>query len=131
MPKMVHFGEFLEIWSVRSKSVTRRVTFNRTKIGGKCQNSNVTFWVIFKQYAWIHVPKCIWSYRKVHFVSNYRSSCQNIGKGECEKTIGINTNPLIENGPMGDIIIEEPKIPLQFSTTAMVTVSYECRYTLF
>ena len=25
-----------------------RSVFNRTKIGGKCQNSNATFWVIFK-----------------------------------------------------------------------------------
>ena len=44
---MVHFGE--SFWSLRSKSVTRQVSFNRTKIGGKCQNSNATFWVIFKQ----------------------------------------------------------------------------------
>ena len=41
MPKMVHFGEFLEIWSLRSNSVTRRVTFNRTKNRGKCQNSKI------------------------------------------------------------------------------------------
>ena len=39
MPKKVHFGEFLKAWSLRSNSVTRQVTFNRTKIGGKCQNS--------------------------------------------------------------------------------------------
>ena len=52
MPKIVHFGEFLKTWSLRSNSVTRQVSFNRTKIGGKCQNaknSNATFWVIFKQ----------------------------------------------------------------------------------
>ena len=50
--KFVHFGEFLKICSLRSISVTRQVTFNKTKIGGKCQNSetsNATFWVIFKQ----------------------------------------------------------------------------------
>ena len=46
---MVHFGEFLKTWSLRSNSVTRQVSFNRTKIGGKCQNSSATFWVIFKQ----------------------------------------------------------------------------------
>ena len=49
---MVHFGEFLKKWSLRSNSVTRQVSFNRTKIGEKCQkskNSNATFWVIFKQ----------------------------------------------------------------------------------
>ena len=38
MPKMVHFGEFLKTWSLRSNSVTRQVSFNRTKIDGKCQN---------------------------------------------------------------------------------------------
>ena len=42
---MVHLGEFLKTWSWRSNSVTRQVSFNRTKIGGKCQNSNATFWV--------------------------------------------------------------------------------------
>ena len=46
---MVHFGEFLKTWSLRSNRVTRQVSFNRTKIGGKCQNSNATFWVIFIQ----------------------------------------------------------------------------------
>ena len=35
---MVHFGEFLKMWSLRSNSVTRQVSFSRTKIGGKCQN---------------------------------------------------------------------------------------------
>ena len=38
MPKIVHFCEFLKISSLRSNSVTRQVTLNRTKIGGKCQN---------------------------------------------------------------------------------------------
>ena len=38
-PKIVHYGEFLKICSLRSNSVTRQVSFNRTKIGGKCQNS--------------------------------------------------------------------------------------------
>ena len=50
MTKMVHFSEFFKTWSLRSNSVTRQVSFNRTKIGGKCQNSknlNTTFWVIF------------------------------------------------------------------------------------
>ena len=35
---MVHFGEFLKTWSLRSNSVTRQVSFNKTKVGGKCQN---------------------------------------------------------------------------------------------
>ena len=57
---MVNFGEFLKTWSLRSNSVTRQVSFNRTKIGGKCQkfkNSNATFWVTFKQCE----SKNIWS----------------------------------------------------------------------
>ena len=41
MPKMVHFGVFLKTWSLRSNSVTRQVSFNRTKIGGRCQNSQI------------------------------------------------------------------------------------------
>ena len=38
---MVCFGEFLKTWSLRSNSVTRQVSFNRTKIGGKWQNSKI------------------------------------------------------------------------------------------
>ena len=38
---MIHFGKFLKTWSLRSNSVTRQVSFNRTKIGGKCQNSKI------------------------------------------------------------------------------------------
>ena len=38
---MVHFDEFLKTSSLWSNSVTRQVNFNRTKIGGKCQNSKV------------------------------------------------------------------------------------------
>ena len=47
MPKTVNFGEFLKTWKLKSNCVTRQVTFDRTKIGGKCQNPNATFWVIF------------------------------------------------------------------------------------
>ena len=32
------FGEFLKNLRLPSNSVTRQVSFNRTKIGGKCQN---------------------------------------------------------------------------------------------
>ena len=52
MPKMVHFGEFMKTWSLRSNSVSRQVSFKRTKNGGKRQNwrkSNETFWAISKQ----------------------------------------------------------------------------------
>ena len=51
MPKMVNFGDFLRTWSLQSNSVTRQVTFKRTKIGRKCQNwkiKNATFYGIFK-----------------------------------------------------------------------------------
>ena len=41
MLKMVNFSEFLKTWSLQSNSVTRQVNINRTKIGGKCQNSNI------------------------------------------------------------------------------------------
>ena len=65
---MVHFGEFLKTWSLLSNSVTRQVIFKRTKIGGKCQNSNATFWVIFKQCVYLKhwcgndvlLQKCSW-----------------------------------------------------------------------
>ena len=51
MQKIVHFGEFLNTWSLRSNSVTRQVIFNKTKIDEKCQNFKMRhFWVIFKQY---------------------------------------------------------------------------------
>ena len=39
--KMVHFGEFLKTCSLRSNSVTRQVSFKRTKISGKYQNSKI------------------------------------------------------------------------------------------
>ena len=47
-------GEFLKTWILRPNSVTRQVSFNRTKIGGKCQNSQIQmrhFWVFLKQCA--------------------------------------------------------------------------------
>ena len=49
---MVHFGEFLKTLSLRSSSVTRQVSFNRTKNWWKMpkiKNSITTFWAIFKQ----------------------------------------------------------------------------------
>ena len=38
MPKMVEFGELSKIQSLKSRSVTKKVNFNWTKIGGKSQN---------------------------------------------------------------------------------------------
>ena len=44
---MVNFGEFLKKLKLAVKQCyqTAQVNFNRTKNGGKCQNSNATFWV--------------------------------------------------------------------------------------
>ena len=62
MPKIVNLGEFLKTWSVRSNSVTRQVTFNRTKIGGKCQN-----WISkMRHFEWflntVRVSKQVWNW---------------------------------------------------------------------
>ena len=51
---MVHFGEFLNTWSLWSNSVTRQVSFKRTKIGEKCRNSNAKFWVIKEKEEKMH-----------------------------------------------------------------------------
>ena len=40
MPKMVNFGEFLKTWSLLPKSVTRQVTFKRTKMVANAKNQN-------------------------------------------------------------------------------------------
>ena len=51
---MVHFGEFLKTWRLRSNSVTRQVSFNRTKIVGKCQNK----WIFMTKFQILtHKPK--------------------------------------------------------------------------
>ena len=42
------FWRVFEDLKLAVNSVTRQVSFNRSKIGGKCQNSNATIWVIFK-----------------------------------------------------------------------------------
>ena len=51
---MVHFGEFLKTWRLRSNSVTRQVSFNRTKIVEKCQNK----WIFMTKFQILtHKPK--------------------------------------------------------------------------
>ena len=50
------------------------------KKAGKCQNSNATFWVIFKQYIWKDGQKLVWE-------TNFRSCCwweklQNVSQHE-------------------------------------------------
>ena len=41
MAKMVNFGEVLKTWSLWSNSVTRQVSFNRTKIGENAKMSKI------------------------------------------------------------------------------------------
>ena len=68
MPKMVNFDEFLKIWSLRSNSVTRQMSFDRTKIGWKCRNLKIKMryfgWfsnIVFLSYkdilGWCSSPK--------------------------------------------------------------------------
>ena len=38
---MVNFGEFLKTCSLLSYNVTKQINFNRAKIDGKCQYSEV------------------------------------------------------------------------------------------
>ena len=43
MPKIVHFGEFLKTWSLRSNSVTRQDSFNSLKITQIGENAEQDF----------------------------------------------------------------------------------------
>ena len=57
---MVHFGEFLKTWNLQSNSVTRQVTFSRTKIMWKMpklKNSNATLCVIKIQCLLVYIEK--------------------------------------------------------------------------
>ena len=58
MPIIVHFGEFLFLksWSLRSNCVTRQVSLNRTKIGGKCQNSKI----LMRHFEWFSNTVILW-----------------------------------------------------------------------
>ena len=51
----------MKIGSWRSNSVTRQVTFNRAKIGGKCQNSNI----LMRHFEWFS------SIVEYHFLKRY------------------------------------------------------------
>ena len=106
--KICQFWRVFEKWSLRSNSATRqveklkfkmrhflsfyllkqcvtRLTFNRTKLDGKCHNSYATFWVIFKQcvfglsdiFLWI-----LWDF------SNSSVSLRNVNKNEKWKLFG-------------------------------------------
>ena len=49
MPKNGPFWRVFEKLKLAVKQCSRQISFNKEKIGGKCQNSKATFWVIFKQ----------------------------------------------------------------------------------
>ena len=72
--KMVQFGEFLKTWSLRSNSVTRQVNINRTKIGEKYQNSNATFWVIFKRFGFFKFHRFFGGVQNVIEMQSYFTS---------------------------------------------------------
>ena len=57
MPKIVHFGEFLKIWSLQSNSLNRQINLNWTKIGGKCQNFKIFKWDILGYFQTMWVSK--------------------------------------------------------------------------
>ena len=73
---MVHFGEFLKIWSLRSNRVTRQISFNRSKIGGKCQNSNIPMghfgWfsntVIVRLITYFTTYSALWDHIQPNFI---------------------------------------------------------------
>ena len=49
--KMVHFDEFLKTWYLRSNIVSRHVSFNRTKIGGKYENWQIQM----RHFGWFFI----------------------------------------------------------------------------
>ena len=73
---MVHFGEFLKTWSLRSNRVTRQISFNRSKIGGKCQNSNIPMghfgWfsntVIVRLITYFTTYSALWDHIQPNFI---------------------------------------------------------------
>ena len=61
---MVHLGEFLKTWSLRSNSVTRQVGFNGTKIGRKCQNWKIQM----RHFEWfLNTVSQLSKYSQLHF----------------------------------------------------------------
>ena len=62
---MVHFGEFLKTWNLRSNRVTRLVSFNWTKFGGKCLNWKINL----RHFGWFS--------NTVKWLSNERSSLRS------------------------------------------------------
>ena len=58
---MVHFGEFLKTWSLRSNSVTRQDSFNKSKISGKCQNWKIQM----RHFGWFSDTVHLSAYRNM------------------------------------------------------------------
>ena len=63
MPKMVNFGKFLNIWSLRSKSVTRQVNSDWTKSSQHYERSELHL-----QSEWTKVNQ---KYRKWSFLASF------------------------------------------------------------
>ena len=83
---MVHFGEFLKTWSLRSNSVTRHVGFNRTNIGGKCQNSKIQV----RHFGWFSNTVCSEEFN----ITNCWS--KDNGDPSAEYIAGISDNDVLE-----------------------------------
>ena len=107
---MVQFGELLKTWSLLSNSVTRLVVFNRTKIGGKCQNSrhnsNATFWVIFKQCELCRCPF-------LYFIKNTVTM--------------LTTTVMIGTTIVDPMLLSGSKLALQLSSPQRHTVPVICK----
>ena len=48
MPKMANFGDFLKTWSLRSKNITKQVTFNRQKMVEKAKIEKI-FGIVYPE----------------------------------------------------------------------------------
>ena len=70
---MVHFGEILKTWSLRSNSVTRQVSFNWNKISWKCQNCKIQI----RHFGWFlnNVNR-----RTLHIINAHLFRMQNVRK---------------------------------------------------
>ena len=70
---MVNFAEFLKIWSLRSNSVTRQVTFKRTKIGGnaKIQKILMRHWTRKNSWKFVYIQAryCRSSFNLTNFLT--------------------------------------------------------------
>ena len=91
---MIHFGDFLKSEACGQIVLPDRSLFNRTEIGGKCQNSNATFWVNFKQC------KCVCPWWETNILLYAYINGHNILSKNCyldysvSKNIGLNSRDI-------------------------------------